>query len=262
MKKIYQWGIKKKVLVGCIVLALVLFFSSLISLFEFSRMNNYVSDLITDNIKSINTARELLTVTEDYNQRLMYGAGGSEEQGDISIIKDNTFMSSFNDLRKTFITPQERACADSVIYAYTAYMQIVREAEQIWLSEVDMRKDWYFNRLQPVYWKLRDYIRQLTTVSQNALIDNSQSLQDSFYRSIMPGFVSVLMGMILVLLFNYFMNYYLINPLLKVTQGIKAYRQFDKGYDVVVDSDDELNELNNSVKDIIDLNQSYKRRLQ
>lgn len=261
MLKVSKVGIKRKVFLGCVVLALVLFFSSLISIFEFSRMNNYVSNLITDNIKSINTARELLTATEDYNQKLMYGVGGSESVGDVSVIKDNNFISSFNDLRKTFITVEERACADSVIYAYTAYMQIVREAEDVWLNDDDVRKDWYFNRLQPVYWRLRDYIRELTKVSQDALIANSQSLHTGFYRSIMPALVSVILGIILVLLFNYFMNYYLINPILKITKGIKDYRQFDKSYDVDLDTDDELADLNHSVKDVVDLNQSLKRRL-
>ncbi|MDD2294196.1 MAG: methyl-accepting chemotaxis protein, partial [Bacteroidales bacterium] len=146
-------------------------------------------------------------------------------------------------------------------YAYTAYMQIVREAEDVWLNDDDVRKDWYFNRLQPVYWRLRDYIRELTKVSQDALIANSQSLQTGFYRSIMPALVSVILGIILVLLFNYFMNYYLINPILKITKGIKDYRQFDKSYDVDLDTDDELADLNHSVKDVVDLNQSLKRRL-
>ena len=51
--KFKKLGIKRKVLVGCIVLAVILFFSSVISVFEFSRMNRYVSGVIADNIRSI-----------------------------------------------------------------------------------------------------------------------------------------------------------------------------------------------------------------
>ncbi|MDD2594665.1 MAG: MCP four helix bundle domain-containing protein [Bacteroidales bacterium] len=258
---ISQLGIKRKVFLGFIVIGIVLFFSSLISIFEFSRMNNYVSELITDNIKSINTARELLTVTENYNLKLMYGVGGEEGHDDISVIRDDKFVSYFSDLKETFLTPAERSAADSVIYAYTAYMQTVAEAENIWLNGYDVRKEWFFGRLQPTYSKLKSYIQKLTIESQEALVQNSQTLQDSFYRSIMPGVVSVILGLILVLLFNYFLNYYLINPILKITKGIKGYRQFNKSYEVKLENDDELEELNNYVKDIVDLNQSYKKRL-
>ncbi|MBQ5529369.1 MAG: hypothetical protein IIT99_02845, partial [Bacteroidales bacterium] len=76
MPKKFQFkslGIKRKVLIACIVLAAILFFSSLISIFEFSRMNRYVSAVIADNIRSINTARELLNISEQYNISLMNG---------------------------------------------------------------------------------------------------------------------------------------------------------------------------------------------
>ena len=47
-------GIRRRVLLGCIVLCLILFASSLISFFEFGSMNNYVTDVVADNIRSIN----------------------------------------------------------------------------------------------------------------------------------------------------------------------------------------------------------------
>lgn len=260
--KISNMGIKRKVMYGCIILAVVLFFSGVISIFEFSRMNNYVSELVADNVKSINTARNLLALTEKYNLTLMFGIGEpDEEQGVLHAIGDDSFTMSFNNISETFISPLERNAADSVRYAYTAYMQIVNEAEDIWQQEYMVRREWFFERLQPVYMKLSDYIQQLTFISQDALIQNSQTLEDSFYRSLMPAVISVIMGILLLMLFNYFLNAYMINPILKITKGIRQYTQFGRSYDVKVENDDEIAELNKSVKDIIDLNISLKRKI-
>lgn len=256
-------GIKRKVMYGCIVMAVILFFSSIISVYEFTRMNRYVSRLIGDNISSINAARELLSVSEQYNVSLLDGLvlsnAGSPQ--DVSLVREEDLAASFENLSGSFATPQGQAAADSVRYAYAAYMQVVAEADQMWNQGYEERQHWYFNRLQPVYLKFRGYMMQLTTICQDALIDNSQDIREGTYRSLMPGLVSVLVGLIMVLLFNYFLNYYLIDPLLKVTNGIKGYRYHGRNYAVKLDNDDELEELNEAVGDIIEQNQSFKREL-
>ena len=266
MKPIFgDVGIKRKILYGSIVLGVILFFSTLISIFEFVKMNTYVSDVITDNIRSINTARELLSVSEEYNMQLLKDLilDNDADSLETSIaVNSDELISSFDKISKTFKTPQERASADSVIFAYAAYMQIASEAANVWDHTFTERQDWYFDRLQPVYIKFRSYIMTLTSVCQDALIRNSESLQDGFYRSLMPGLVSVLLGLLMVVLFNYFINSCLVNPLLKIKRGISDYRAFGKSYNVKIDTNDEIERLSDDVKDIIDLNQSYRHKPQ
>ncbi len=259
-----RMGVKRKVLLGCIILAAILFFSSLISVYEFTRMNRYVTGVIADNIRSINSARKLLSVSEQYNVSLMNNLvlAGESSRPDISVFQGEELVASFENLSHSFVTPAERAAADSVLYAYSAYMQVVSEAEQMWEQEYAERQHWYFNRLQPVYLKFRGYMTQLTSICQDALVENSQDISEGTYRSLMPGVVSVLVGLIMVLLFNYYLNYFVINPLLRVTAGIKGYRYHGRSYAVKLDNDDELEELNEAVGDIVEQNQSYKRELE
>jgi len=260
-KGMKNMGIKGKALLGCIVLGAVLFISSIISLFEFSNMNDYVTQVIAENIKSIDASRELLSVAEKHNLSLLYGLAG--DYSDIESESDAAIATSFSDLRNTFTNEDEIVAADSVMFAYAAYMQVVREAPSVWEEGPFARRDWYFNRLQPIYLKLREYIQSLNYVSQDALIENSRSLQDNFYRSMMPPMVSFLLGLLLVMLFNYYLNYYILNPLLKVTKGLKGYRMFNKPYNVNLDNEeDELSDINEAVNDMVDLNRSYKQQIQ
>ena len=264
MKLFKNTGIKLKVFYGCVVLGVVLFFSGVISMFEYSSMNNYVSELISDNIQSINTARELLSVSEQYNVQLMKDLVIENGQDTIDqnlVFEDDALIHSFADISRRFITKEERSAADSVIFAYAAYMQVAREADQVWQRGYSERENWYFNRLQPVYLKFRGYMMNLTSVCQDALVNNSQILQEGFYRSIMPPFISMIIGIVMVILLNYYMNYFVINPILKINRGIKGCRKLGSSYNVDVDSDDEIKELNDTVKDIVDLNQYYKKKL-
>lgn len=253
-------GIKKKAFLGCVILGLVLFFSSVISVYEFMTMNRYVTDVITENVRSIDSARDLLNAAENHNLTLM--ACLDDESMDYDPSNDRKLVAKFTDIQSLFSTAQEKMSADSVMIAFATYMQVASEAEEMWQFDKLVRRDWFFNRLQPVFLKFREYLSSLTITSENNLISNSQSLQHNYHRSIMPAFISLILSLVLVFLFNYYLNAYLVNPLLKVNKNIKTYRQFGKKYDVKLDSDDEIAELNANVKDLIDLNQSYKKHLE
>ncbi|MEF9987035.1 MAG: hypothetical protein RSC28_05495 [Bacteroidales bacterium] len=253
-------GIRKKISLGFVVIGTVLLLSSLIAIYELISMRKSVSSLITDNIASINTSRLLLEVTDEYNFKLLKGMGADSAATIPDLKSDVRFSDYLNEVKGKFTTEQERNVADSVLYAYTAYIHIMNEAPYVWLEDYQGRRNWYFNKLYPVYMKLRTYIQSLTEVSQKALAENSQNLSESFYRSIMPGVVAVSIGIVLVFLFNYFINFYFIRPILLISRGIGSYLQYRKSYNVKIDNDDELKDLSNNVKELIDTNKNLTKQ--
>ena len=258
-------SIKRKVGAGFTVLAFILFFSSIVSLFEYTRMNRVLTEQIEENVNSMNIARDLIMLTEDYNLGVLdamsepdyeggFVTGGPANATNAEFIKE--FGKTMEDMRRTFTEStsfKEKNYADSVLLAYTAYMQVLRERQDLAGEDYQTRLDWYFNRLQPFYVKLRDYIQGLTNASQQALIGNSQKVDATFYRSITPAIASVVVGLLIVVLFNYFINFYLINPLIKISKGISGYRNYRKSYSVeIANKDDELAQLNQNVTDLIE----------
>jgi len=269
-------SIKRKVGAGFTVLAFILFFSSIVSLFEYTRMNRVLTEQIEENVNSMNIARDLIMLTEDYNLGVLdamsepdyeggFVTGGPANATNAEFIKE--FGKTMEDMRRTFTEStsfKEKNYADSVLLAYTAYMQVLRESLDLDAEQADVqtRQNWYFERLQPFYLKLRDYIRGLTNASQQALVENSQRVDETFYRSITPAIASVVVGLLVVFLFNYFINFYLINPLIKINKGIQGYHIFRKDYNVEVDNNgDELDQLNNSVHEIVEEHKSVTKRV-
>lgn len=252
-------GIKKKISLGFVVIGTILLLSSVIAVYELIGMRRSVSNLITDNIASINTSRLLLEVTDEYNFKLLRGMGADSSATIPDLEHDLRFSNYLTQVKDKFTTESERQAADSILYAYTAYIHIMNHAPYVWQGSYQGRRTWYFDQLYPVYMKLRNYIQILTAVSQTALAENSQNLSESFYRSIMPGVVAVGIGIVLVFLFNYFINFYFISPILAISKGINSYLQHRKSYQVAIDNDDELKELNANVKELIDTNKNLSR---
>ena len=254
-------GIKKKISLGFVLIGTILLLSSLIAIYELISMRRSVSTVISDNISSINASRLLLEITDEYNFILLKGIGEDTTASVPDLATDMRFVNHLNDVKSIYANEIERKMADSVLYAFTAYMHVMNKAPEIWEGPYQGRRYWYFNSLYPVYMKLRKYIQSLTLISQESLAENSQNLSDSFYRSLMPGVVAVAIGIVLVFLFNYFINFYFIAPLLAITKGIEKYIQFKKSYNVDIESDDELDELNESVRELIDSNKNLSKHL-
>lgn len=258
-------SLKRKVFLGFLVLSAILLFSSVIAIYEFTRMNKAMSGTIEDNVRSVNLARTLITLSEDYNLEMLNALSVSDSVAAVSFNEpgekfSEEFAASLEELRQAFTTSTEHAQADSVLLAYTAYMQVLRESTEIMKQDFQTRRDWYFNRLQPFYLKLRGYIERLTFAGQEALMVNSKKVDDTFYRSIMPAFASVAVGLIVVILFNYFLNFYLLTPLEKIKNGIKNYRSYRKQYTVEINNrNDDLSELNDTVRDLIEDHKSATR---
>lgn len=254
-------SIKKKISKGFVVIGTILLVSSVISIYEFIRMRNTVANLINDNISAITTSRQLLEVVDEYNFNLLEGMGDDHWMLNLKDEDDNRFSDHLAQVRDKFTTQQERMYADSVLYAYTSYIWVMNDATKVWHDDYSERRSWYFTKLHPVYIQLRGYLQKLTHTSQEALAENSLTMTESFYRSIMPGVVTVVMGIILVFLFNYFINFYFVNPLLRISEGISDYILRKKSYNVLVENDDELKVLNDNVKELVESNRKLSKRV-
>lgn len=237
--------VKGKISIAFVIVGFILLLSSLIAIYEFVSMRNSVSDLVTKDVERINASGALLEVVDGYNFKLMENLPDSTAV--LPMLPD-----IHNQLaRKHFDSEEEPAMADSVKYAYIAYAHLVAEVPEVWKGDYEARRDWFFYKLYPVYHQLRGYIGKLDQLSQQALKGNSAGLNDAFYRSLMPCVVSVAIGILLLLLFNYFLNYYFINPLSKITRALKRYSQTHKTYDVNLESNDEMQDLNDNLKELI-----------
>ncbi len=253
-------GIRKKILLGFLVIGIVLLLSGVIAIYEFVRMRDTVHTLVADNIKSINTSNLLLEITDEYNFALLKSMGETGYAVIPDINKDTRFTDYLANAMDRYTEVREQNMADSVVYAYTAYIHVMKEAPMVWQGNYQDRRSWYFDRMYPIYMKLRGYIQKLITLSQTALTENSYNLSDSFYRSLMPCVVAVGVGIVLVLLFVYFINFYFINPILRITRGISNYILYKKSYNVVLENSDELQELNQNVADLVDVNKKLEKQ--
>ncbi len=251
---------KKKLFYSLGSLAMILLLSSIISVLEYRRMSDYVSELITANIKSINLSQMLADLTQQYNDQML----AVVVENDITLMPDfniEYFNAQSDSLRNSFTSERMLPPVDSVAAAFDAYMKTSLKFDEVFLSDNIDTGEWFFGSLQPRYIKLRQNLNSLNEVIHEELQRNSADFDAGFYRSIIPGVVSVGAGLLLIILLFYFIMVYYVKPIYRMSDGVDGYRQSGRRHVYEFDGDDQLANINSALTEIIDENVEYKKRL-
>ena len=253
-------SMKKKLFFSLGSLAMILLLSSVISILEYRRMSDYVSDLIASNIKSINLSQKLAHITQEYNDQML----AVVVQNDISLMPDFNlayFNAQSDSLRGSFTSGKMLPKVDSVVMSFDAFMKTSLKFDEVFLADTVNTGEWFFGSLQPRYTKLRQDLTSLNEVIHEELRNNSADFDAGFYRSIIPGVVSVGAGLLLILLLLYFTMVYYVRPICRMSDGLDAYRLSSRRYLYEFDGDDQLANINAGLTEIIDENVELKRRV-
>ena len=259
-KNSIRLSLKTKMVLALSAIVVVLVLSSIISILEYRRMSNYVSEMIAEDINSINVAQRLANVTDNYNLQILTVIG-DESLNSLPDFDQKKFVFYCDSLRSSFTEKQMMPITDSVLYSFSAYMLTSLELEQVLQSDFIDSRTWYFERLQPFFNRLRTDIDRLSQAMYDDLQQNSLDFDRGFYRSIVPGFVAVSVGVILVLLLMFFITAYYVDPLGRMLKGLDDYRSIGRKYENAFDGDDQLAELNDGITELTEENRQLRRRI-
>lgn len=259
--KEFRLSIKMKLTLALSAIAVVLLMSCIISLLEYWRMSTYVSDMIADDIRNIHVTQQLVNAVDSYNLELL-AVIGDDKLSSLPDFDRNAFVSYCDSLRESFGAGHTVPLADSVIYAYSAYMLASLELEEVLESDFINTRDWYFERLQPLFGRMRGYLDRLSGTMYEDLEQNSKDFDSGFSRSIIPGIVAVATGILLVFLLLFFILVYYVKPLYGILHHLREYLSYRQRYTFTFDGNDQLTEVNNAITDLTEENRQLRRRIQ
>ena len=241
-------------------IAAVLLLSGIISILEYRRMSDYVSELISSNIKSINLSQRLSDITQEYDQQML----AVVVTNDIAIMPNfdlEDFTAQADSLKASVKSPHGMEMVDSVVVSFDAFMRTSLKFDEVFLADSVDTGEWFFGTLQPCYNKFRHDMGILNDNIHEELRRNSADFDAGFYRSIIPGFVSVAAGLVLIMLLFYFIMAFYVNPIYKMSAGVDNYRLSGRRHTYEFDGDDQLANINSGITELIEENIELKRRI-
>lgn len=252
-------GIKGKLRLSFGAIIMLLILTICVSAIEFRRMSTYVSDRISENITTINLSTELAMLIDEYNLQILSVVGKADEITKSNI--DTTAVSEKSSAIFEKLQGQMYVYVDGVKASCKKYYNTSRQLDSIIVNDFVDTREWYFTVLQPDYDVFRKDMEEFNRRNYDALRKNSTNFDESFYRGIIPSFVSASAVILLCVLLQFFIITFYVKPLRRMLKGMDAYRNSNMNYVHVFDGDDELQALNNGITEIIEENISLKKRL-
>ena len=253
-------SMRRKLVLSLGSLAAILLLSGIISILESRRMSDYVSELIASNIKSINLSQRLADMTQEYDLQML----AVVLRNDISLMPEfdmHLFQSQADSLKSSVTSVTSHPIVDSVATSFDEFMKTSLKFDEVFLADTVNTSEWFFGTLQPTYNAFRKDIDVLNGAIHEELKTNSADFDAGFYRSIIPGVVSVGAGLLLIFLLMYFISAYYVTPIYRMSSGVDEYRAVGKKYGYVFDGDDQLANINSGLADIIEENIELKVRV-
>lgn len=256
----FRLSLRMKIALSLSAIAVVLLMSGIISFLEYRHMSNYVSELIAGNVNNIHRSQELVSAVDAYNLEIL-AVIGDVALTHVPQFDRAGFLSSCEELKASLVKDKALEMADSVVYAYSAYMLASLELEDVYESSFINTRDWYFNRLQPIFGRLRAYLDNLSAMMYQELEQNSRDFDSGFFRSIIPSIVAVSVGIILVFLLLFFIQVYYVTPIYCMLEALKDYLGYRRRYTYTFDGNDQLNDLNSSITELAEENRTLRKRI-
>lgn len=253
-------SIRRKLSFSLGSLAAILLLSGIISILEYRRMSDYVSEMIAANIKSITLSQKLSDITEEFNHQML----AVVVQNDISLMPVfdlGQFNAQADSLKNSFTMQNALPIVDSLSESFNDFIRTSMKFDEVFLADSVDTGEWFFGTLQPCYNEFRQDMGVLNDVIHSELRQNSANFDAGFYRSIIPGVVSVGAGLVLILLLFYFTMANYVNPIYKMSAGVDNYRLSGRRYSYEFDGDDQLGNINSGLSELIEENQELKRRI-
>ena len=253
-------SLRKKVYLSLGALTMILLLSGVLSILEYRRVSSYVSDLIASNINSIVLSQRLSDLTQEHNHQML----SVVVLNDISLMpefNDMPFMSVADSLRTTFTSQNAQPMLDTVVTSFNDFVKTSRKFDEVFLADTVNTGEWFFSTLQPRYNSLIQDLGKLNELIHQDLKENSENFDAGFYRSIIPGVVSVCAGLLLIFLLLYFTMSNYVKPIYRISEGIDSYRQSSRRHAYTMDGDDQLSNINTGVTELIEDNLQLKHRL-
>ena len=251
-------GIRKKILSGFLILAMMLFLAGAWSIYELKTVGSSVQRLLDDNYKSINAANSMTEALEREDSAVLLLLSGHWKQGrEIIESGDRSFQEAFHIAENNVTIPGEKTYIGEIQEAYGAY-------KDLWIRPIvgtsrEKNLEWYFQEAHESFLNVKLAVNRLRALNAQVMYETATQVQDRAHRAVIPGVVAILSALVFTIMFNYFVNHYMVSPIINMTKSVQGFLKTNEPFQLKVETKDELQSLAYAIEDLVA--QSGKRQV-
>lgn len=274
-------GIGKKVTVAFLSVVALLAASGMISLSELSTLSYDTDEILAASGRDVEIAKDMLGAAHDHSRAMLDVAVFGNSEG-LKACDEALERISF---RITSVysnsSVEVKGCLDTLVDYSARLGGLVEEQREILTAaaNVDMaalkpiamlygsanenlveaksakqrksRYSWYEEVYEPAYNNFVAQVKRYVDLSHGELAPRAELLSKNAYRSVTPILISLAVMISIVLMLYYFINIYVVKPILRVNKALSEYLSFRLPYRTKVEMIDEVKELSDNIEHLI-----------
>ncbi len=241
-------GIRKKINAGFMVLIVLLMFSGMVSLVELDRLSKRTQTMLESSYTHLDLSKRMLDAVERQNSSLlhavMFGQAGS----------DSTFTAAGRDFDEALRGVSEiediEAVFDSIVVARDRFRE---HAPRLLDEEAKADIELLLADYKAIYQSLTRAIKEYMTASQHSIISRTAQLEHNAYRAIMPGVITLVVAIIIVLVFMFMIDFYFTRPVVRIQKGLENSLRHNIPFRIKTEGNDEVAALGDSVDKVMSI---------
>lgn len=246
-------GIRKKISVGFLSLAMLLLFSGMISLFELNKLSRDTRGLLENSSYNMSLSKRMLDAVQEQNTSLLQTIVLQRESFDESYYKAREEFESA--LEEATQTVKDRLELDNIYNASKRYYEL---AGYYFDETVNTDIEWFVEMYKTVYIELTTAIKNYMVSSQHSLVTKAVELKSNAYRAITPGIITLFVAILMVLMLAFLIDLYYARPTVNIARGVRKYINNNIPFKVEVEGRDEIAGLKEDIETLITENKGRK----
>ena len=242
-------GLRRKITGGFAILALFLILAVLYSVYQLRVIGTSGHKMLNENYGSLNAAADMLEALERQDSAvLLLLLGKSEEGATLLASADQQFQAAMSDARRNITVNGENAAVEAVDSSYNQFRRLWKSS--VWEGQDQRTLAWYTSQLHPAFVAVKAGIFELMDLNEITMYEAAADLQNKADRAVMPAIVAVLAALLFTLLFSYFVNHYMVGPIIRMTRAAEDFLSSGKPFEVTVESRDEVAHLQSAIQSL------------
>jgi CHASE3 domain sensor protein len=234
--------IRMKILLGFLILALMLATAGAYSIYELTTLSTSVQKLLDENYRSINAAKQMIEALEREDSGVLLLLLGKWKEGRETIVDAHkNFESAFDIADNNLTIPGEKDYIDKINANYKKYHDNLDRP--IVGTEYEGNLDWYFEKVHRDFMQAKKAVEELMTINDKTMYETASILKNRAHQATMPGIVAISAALVLVVIFIFFVNLYIVNPIISLIKSIKSFIEIGEPIKLSIDTRDELHDL-------------------
>jgi methyl-accepting chemotaxis protein len=241
--------LRLKILLGFLILATMLACAGVVSIYELLSIGSSVDRLLSENYQSIIAAKTMMEALEREDSGVLLLLSGKWQKGRETIESgDSAFQQSFETAKNNITIPGENEYVDRIASKYQIYKTLWMEPMAG--TERENNLDWYFEEIHEAFQAAKKSVEELMMLNDETMYQTASGLHNRANRAIMPGIVAILSSLVFVIIFNYFINYYVVKPINMLVHAARDNAKTGAPLNVDIETKDELHDLASAIKDL------------